>query len=154
MSRLSFCAPSTLRAHLPKLLTQGACLVLHGLKMPVPIPLNECIVLDHDRLLWATCHTPYGPVRPCVGQLEFAHWHLNENSDDACTLLDASDAVVATIIPHSELALTDGRAARLRAEQSRHLKRAAADPAYARRWSQRFREANLIHSTSPSSPTS
>lgn len=146
MSRLPFCAPSTLRAHLPQLLSRGACLILPGLKMPVPIPLNECIVLDPDRLLWATCHTPYGPVRPCVGQLEFAHWHLAENSDYGCTLLDTNAAVVATIIPHTDLNLTDGRAARLRAEQTRHIKRAATDPAYAHRWSQRFREANLTHS--------
>lgn len=110
--------------------------------MPVPIPLNECVVLDHDRLLWGTCHTPYGPVRPCVGQLQFVRWHLNENSDDACTLLDANNTVVAMIVPHSELALTGARVARLRAEQVRHLKRAASDPAYARRWSQRFREAS------------
>jgi hypothetical protein len=121
--------------------------------MPVPIPLNECIILDHGRLLWATCHTPYGPVRPCVGQLEFAHWHLTENTDDGCTLLNASDAVVATIIPHSDLPLTSGRAARLRFEQTRHQKRAATDPAYARRWSLRFREANIAYAAPPSART-
>ena len=111
--------------------------------MPVPIPLNECVVLNHDRLLWATCHTPYGPVRPCVGQLEFSNWHPIASPDGGCTLLDANGDVVASIIPHTQLDLSEGRATRLRSEQARHLQRAATEPAYARRWAQRFREANL-----------
>ena len=114
--------------------------------MPVPIPLNECVVLNHDRLLWATCHTPYGPVRPCVGQLEFSGWRPEESPGHGCTLVAATGAVVASIIPHAQLDLSEGRASRLRSEQARHLRRAATDPAYARRWAQRFREANQAFS--------
>lgn len=143
MSRLSLCAPSSLRFFLPKLLTQGACLILPGLRMPVPIPLNECVILDEGRLLWATCHTPYGPVRPCVGRLEFARWRANAPLGHGCTLLDENDTTIATILPCTELALTDGRASRLRADQAKHLKRAAADPAYASRWALRFKEASI-----------
>ena len=116
--------------------------------MPVPIPLNECLVLNQDRLLWATCHTPYGPVRPCVGQLEFSGWSPEESPGRGCILYDGDGAPVGSIIPHAQLGLSEGRASRLRIEQARHLRRAATDPSYARRWAQRFREANLT-STSP-----
>lgn len=142
MSRLPLCAPSSLRDLLPKLLNQGACLILPGPKMPVPIPLNECVVLNQNRLLWATCHTLYGTARPCVGQLEFAGWLPNDAPAHGCTLHDADGELLASLVPNSQLALADGRATRLRAEQARHQRRAATDPAYAHRWAQRFREAS------------
>jgi hypothetical protein len=143
MSRLPLlCAPSALRAFLATLLPQGACLVLPGPEMPVPIPLNECVIVHNNRLLWATCHTPYGPTRPCVGRLAFAGWHSLPVACGGCTLHAKNGAEVARIVPNTALALPDGRAARLRTEQLRHAQRAASDPSYARRWALRFKEAN------------
>jgi len=143
MSRLPLlCAPSALRAFLATLLPQGACLVLPGPEMPVPIPLNECVILHNNRLLWAACHTPYGPTRPCVGRLAFAGWHSLPAACGGCTLHAKNGAEVARIVPNTALDLPDGRAARLRAEQLRHAQRAASDPSYARRWALRFKEAN------------
>ena len=143
MSRLPLlCAPSALRAFLATLLPQGACLVLPGPEMPVPIPLNECVILHNNRLLWATCHTPYGPTRPCVGRLAFAGWHSLPAACGGCTLHAKNGAEVARIVPNTALDLPDGRAARLRGEQLRHAQRAASDPSYARRWALRFKEAN------------
>jgi hypothetical protein len=110
--------------------------------MPVPIPLNECVIVHNNRLLWATCHTPYGPTRPCVGRLAFAGWHSLPVACGGCTLHAKNGAEVARIVPNTALALPDGRAARLRAEQLRHAQRAASDPSYARRWALRFKEAN------------
>lgn len=136
------CAPSALRAFLATLLPQGACLVLPGPEMPVPIPLNECVIVHHNRLLWATCHTPYGPTRPCVGRLEFAGWQLLPDNTGGCMLNAEDGTELARIIPNTALELPEGRANRLRAEQVRHSRRAATDASYARRWAIRFKEAN------------
>ena len=111
--------------------------------MPVPIPLNECVVLSENRLLWATCHTPYGPVRPCVGQVEFSTWRLIDGADNGCQLLNTEGQIVASFIPYDQLNMTPSRAAKLQDDQVRHLRRAATDPSYARRWAQRFKEASL-----------
>jgi hypothetical protein len=61
-----------------------------------------------------------------------------------CTLHDADGELLASLVPNSQLSLADGRATRLRAEQARHQRRAATDPAYAHRWAQRFREASQL----------
>lgn len=47
------CAPSALRAFLPTLLAQGACIVFAGPAMPVPIPPNEGVLVGDACLLWA-----------------------------------------------------------------------------------------------------
>lgn len=109
--------------------------------MPVPIPINECTVLASGRLLWGTSHTPFGPARPCVGQIEFAGWR-REGTAGVFELLDPHDHVVATLVPYAALPLTVSRATRLREDQSRHQRRAATDPAYASRWARQFREAH------------
>ncbi|AKC82959.1 hypothetical protein IMCC26134_09540 [Verrucomicrobia bacterium IMCC26134] len=144
------CAPSALRAFLSTLLTQGACLVLPGPEMPVPIPLNECVVINQKRLLWATCHTPYGPTRPCVGRLDFFGWNLLKDTKGGCVLQAEDGAELARIVPNSALELPVDRAFRLRTEQARHAERAATDASYARRWALRFKEANAALSRSES----
>jgi hypothetical protein len=116
--------------------------------MPVPIPLNECIVLVSGRLLWGTCHTPFGTARPCVGQIEFAKWRVNRPQDGTYELLDARKQVVVSLVPLSALHLTLSRANRLRRVQSRHQIRAAANASYARRWARKFREVNNTHLSS------
>ncbi len=143
MSCLSTCVPSALRAHLPPLLSRGACLVFPGFEMPVPIPLNECVLRDERHLLWATIHSPYGATRPCVGLLACATWRpLGDSTGAGVALLADSGAEVARIVPLDSLPLTSDRARRLREVQSRHEHRAAREPAYARRWARSFREAS------------
>ena len=144
MSRPSLCAPVSLRDHLNGLLSHGACLVLPGPTMPVPIPLNECIILGGHRLLWATNHTPYGPVRPCVGQLDFSFWRPSDGDRPGCEFLDPHGQLIGSILPHTTLKLSSGRAGQLRREQDRHQRRAATDASYAHRWAQRFQEASRI----------
>lgn len=136
------CVPSALRAHLPTLLSKGACLVFPGLKMPVPIPLNECVLRDERHLLWATMQSPYGPTRPCVGLLACASWRHLGDARNGVALLAESGEEIARIVPLDTLGLTSDRARRLRDEQARHEHRAAREPAYARRWAQRFRETS------------
>jgi len=115
--------------------------------MPVPIPLNECVALSATRLLWATGHTAYGPTRPCVGLLEFDTWQPIH--DDGLVLMRTDGTAIARIVPHSTLNLPAARAARLRADQQRHLHRAATDASYAHRWARRFQEANTrLHTES------
>lgn len=142
MSLPKTCVPSALRALLPSLLSQGACLVFPGLKMPIPIPLNECVVRgDHD-LLWATMHSPYGPTKPCVGLLSCDSWRPLGDSNNGFVLLGATGEEVARIVPIQQLPLTTDRSRRLREEQAKHEHRAAHEPAYARRWALKFREAS------------
>lgn len=136
------CVPSALRALLPPLLSRGACLVFPGFEMPVPIPLNECVLRDERHLLWATIHSPYGHTRPCVGLLACASWRPLDSKQSGIALLAESGEEVARIVPVETLGLTTDRARRLREEQARHEHRAAREPAYARRWAQRFREAS------------
>ena len=138
------CVPSALRALLPPLLARGACLVFPGLAMPVPIPLNECVLRDEHHLLWATMHSPYGPTRPCVGLLPCAAWRPLGNADAGVSLLTKEGAEVARIVPLTTLALTTERARKLREEQKRHAHRVAREPAYARRWARRFREVSAV----------
>ncbi len=147
MSSLSFCAPSSLSARLPSLLTNGLCLVLPGLMMPVPIPIHECMILRDGRLLWGTFASPFGPSRPCIGQIPFAGWRSLFPEDQGLELLDPEGHVIATFIPHSALPLSQSRASRLRSEHIRHRQRAADDPAYASRWARQFRAA--LESTPP-----
>jgi len=113
--------------------------------MPVPIPINECAVLPSGRLLWGTCHTPYGPARPCIGQIDFASWRFHEPQHLGCELLDANGQVVATLVPHLALDLTASRATRLLNDQAQHRRRASTDPAYASRWARQFRAAHNPH---------
>jgi hypothetical protein len=134
------CVPSALRAILPPLLSRGACLLFPGL--PVPIPLNECVLRDERHLLWATMHSPYGPTRPCVGILACVACRPLGQDSEGYILLDAADREIARIVPLEALDLPSDRARKLRAEQSRHEYRAAREPAYARRWALRFREAS------------
>lgn len=136
------CVPSVLRALLPSLLSRGACLVFPGPKMPVPIPLNECVLRDGQHLLWATLHSPYGPTRPCVGLLACAAVRPLGDGHDGIALLSDTGEEVARIVPLASLSLTTDRARRLREEQARHEHRAAREPAYAHRWALRFREAS------------
>lgn len=136
------CVPSALRALLPSLLSRGACLVFPGLRMPVPIPLNECVLRDDRHLLWATSHTPYGPARPCVGLLPCEAWRPLGEEGEGCLLLSASGEEVARIVALDSLPLTTDRARKLRQDQTRHEQRAASEPSYARRWALRFREAS------------
>lgn len=136
------CVPSALRALLPPLLSRGACLVFPGFKMPVPIPLNECVLRDERHLLWATMHSPHGPTRPFVGLLACAAWRTLGDNQNGIALLADTGEEVARIVPLETLGLTSERARRLRADQARHEHRAAREPAYARRWAQRFREAS------------
>lgn len=110
--------------------------------MPVPIPLNECVLRDERHLLWATIHSPYGPTRPCVGLLPCAAWFPLGEADDGVSLLSDDGVEVARIVPLDALALTSDRARKLREDQARHESRAARDPAYASRWARRFREAS------------
>jgi hypothetical protein len=111
--------------------------------MPVPIPLNECVLRDERHLLWATMHSPYGPTRPCVGLLACASWRpLGKPGSQGFALFTESGEEVARIVPLDTLGLTTDRARRLRDEQARHEHRAAREPAYARRWAQRFRETS------------
>jgi hypothetical protein len=120
--------------------------------MPVPIPLNECVIVNHRRLLWATCHTPYGSTRPCVGRLEFSGWSPLHGSTGGCALHAEDGVELARIVPNSALALPVDRALRLRTEQARHTRRAATDASYARRWALRFKEANTATSGLESIP--
>ncbi len=136
------CVPSALRALLPKLLSRGACLIFPGLSMPVPIPLNECVLRDDRHLLWATMHTPFGPTRPCVGLIPCEAWRPLGTSGEGCLLLSASGEEVARIVPLEAISLTTDRARKLRLDQARHEQRAAREPSYARRWALRFREAS------------
>lgn len=136
------CVPSALRALLPPLLSKGACLVFPGPEMPVPIPLNECVLRDEQHLLWATIHSPYGPTRPCVGLLSCSAWHPLGKVDDGVALFADDGVEVARIVPFDALFLTSDRARKLREDQVRHEHRAARDPAYAGRWARRFREAS------------
>lgn len=108
--------------------------------MPVPIPLNECVLHGEHRLLWATCHTPYGPVRPCVGVVTFQDWSPSPDGD--CTFYDQAGHVVALIRPTEHLGLPTGRSSKLLREQSDHRERASSDPSYASRWAKSFREAS------------
>ena len=110
--------------------------------MPVPIPLNECVMLDTRHLLWATSHTPYGAARPCAGFLICDAWHPLENDDPSSGLiLFEADVEVARLVPLERLGLPGERVRRLREDQTRHQHRAAREPAYAHRWALRFREA-------------
>jgi hypothetical protein len=109
--------------------------------MPVPIPLNECVLRDDRHLLWATMHSPHGATRPCVGLLSFDAWQTTGDAPGGCVLLDAAGAGIARIVPLESLGMSSDRARRLREAQSRHEHRAAREPAYARRWARRFREA-------------
>ncbi len=141
MSCPTACVPS-LRSILPALLTRGACLIFPGPKMPVPIPLQECVLRDERHLLWATNFTPYGPTRPCVGLLACSAWRPLGDQEAGCQLLSASGEEVARIVPFAQLDLPADRLRRLREDQARHEHRAAREPAYARRWAQHFREAS------------
>ena len=136
------CVPSALRALLPPLLSRGACLIFPGFTMPVPIPLNECVLRDDRHLLWATIHSPYGPTRPCVGLLPCDAWRPLGKEGDGYQLLRSGGEEVARIVSLESLSLTTDRTRKLRDEQRRHEYRAAHEPAYARRWSIRFREAS------------
>jgi len=115
--------------------------------MPVPIPLNECVLRDENHLLWATGHTLYGPTRPCVGHLEFHGWSRLEENAPGIALLAASGREIARIVPLDQLLLPALRARRLREEQARHVQRAATEPSYTRLWAMRFREANAANSS-------
>jgi antitoxin (DNA-binding transcriptional repressor) of toxin-antitoxin stability system len=57
-------------------------------------------------------------------------------------LLAPNGEEVARIVPLTRLDLPPERARRLREDQAKHEQRAAREPAYARRWAQRFREAS------------
>lgn len=115
--------------------------------MPVPIPINECVILTDHRVLWATCHTPFGPVRPCVGSLTFHSWETTPSG--SCTFHNDTGSIMAAIIPTEQLGLTGRRANRLLREQSDHRLRASQDPTYAGRWARQFREARATISTDP-----
>ncbi len=110
--------------------------------MPVPIPLNECVLRDDRHLLWAILHTPFGPARPCVGLRPCEAWRPLGEEGEGCLLLSASGEEVARIVPIESLCLTTDRARKLRQDQARHEHRAASEPSYARRWALRFREAS------------
>jgi hypothetical protein len=109
--------------------------------MPVPIPLNEVTLLGDTRLLWATCHTPFGTARPLVGQLAFDRWTHLDSPGAGSAFLDDSGRELARIVPHTALGLPHTRMQRLRQADAAHRHRAARDPNYARRWSKIFQAA-------------
>jgi hypothetical protein len=120
--------------------------------MPVPIPLNECVILDERHLLWATIHSPYGPTRPCVGMIHCVRWQpLGEIACQGIALLADTGDEVARIVPFDLLNLTSDRARRLREDQARHEHRAARDSSYTNRWARRFREVSAAASASAQS---
>lgn len=133
-------APTALDALLPPFVARGVCLVLPGHRMPVPIPLDECLVTAGNQLLWATGHTIYGPSRPQVGHLEFATWQFDAEFNGGCELLNKQGEVIARLVRSDSLALPAARAGRLRAEFARHRQRIAADAIYASRWARGFHD--------------
>jgi len=132
--------PKTLDGLLLRFLAQGVCLILPGHRMPVPIPLDECLLTDGDHLLWGTGHTLYGPSRPQIGVLEFATWQLSTEGELRCEFFNQQGEVIARLVPLKNLTLPTARAERLRSELARHRQRISADASYAGRWARGFRE--------------
>lgn len=142
-------APAALDALLPPFVARGVCLVLPGHRMPVPIPLDECLVTAGNQLLWATGHTIYGPSRPQVGHLEFATWQFGAEVNGGCELLNQQGEVIARLVRSDTLALPAARAGRLKADFARHRQRISADATYASRWARGLREIQRANALRP-----